>query len=116
MGKLLARAYRVHCADVLRNCPKDKLLVLDSVNCGWDVICDFVGKPVPNVPFPHRNKNASITEEVVGKGSRINQIYANHMKRWFRKVLVVTSVSAGAIYFRHEIKEIAVKTVRTALE
>merc|ERR1739848_347325 len=49
---LLTRAYRTHNADVLKNCPKDKLLVLDSINCGWKVICDFVGRPVPDVDFP----------------------------------------------------------------
>merc|ERR1712071_427763 len=40
---MIKRNYRQHCADVLRNCPKDKLLALEGPNCGWEVICKFLG-------------------------------------------------------------------------
>ena len=33
-------------------------LLLDIINGdGWDKLCDFLGKPVPNTVFPHKNKS-----------------------------------------------------------
>jgi hypothetical protein len=35
----------------------DRLLVLDiSRGEGWDELCDFLGRPVPSMPYPHENK------------------------------------------------------------
>ena len=39
---------------VIARCPKDKLLVFD-VKQGWAPLCKFLGKPVPDVPFPNAN-------------------------------------------------------------
>merc|ERR1711879_550927 len=59
------RLYRQHCADVLRNCPKEKLLILDSPNCGWKILCDFIGVDVPvETPWPHKNKKGQIAEDL----------------------------------------------------
>ena len=65
------RMYRRHCSDVLSNCPKDKLLVLDDINCGWKVICDFTGDNLPMekgdlIKWPHENKNAAIVKVIFG--------------------------------------------------
>ena len=35
-------------------CPKDKLLIFD-VKQGWEPLCKFLGKPIPEVPFPNLN-------------------------------------------------------------
>jgi hypothetical protein len=35
-------------------CPKDKLLIFD-VKQGWEPLCKFLGKPIPDVPFPNLN-------------------------------------------------------------
>ena len=58
------RMYRRHNSDVLSNCPKEKLLILDDINCGWEVICEFTGDSLPFVggklvDWPHENKNAA---------------------------------------------------------
>ena len=60
------RAYRSHNANFLMNCPDDKRLVLEDMDCGWQVICDFVKRPVPEVEYPHKNKT--------GTGGQINQL------------------------------------------
>lgn len=39
--------------------PKDRLLEFD-VKQGWGPLCDFLGKPVPSVPFPHINDRVVI--------------------------------------------------------
>ena len=36
--------------------PHDRLLVMDIIaGDGWDKLCPFLGKPVPEAAFPHRN-------------------------------------------------------------
>ena len=32
---------------------------------GWKPLCEFLGKPIPDQPFPHKNKGASVTDEIV---------------------------------------------------
>jgi hypothetical protein len=39
---------------VIATCPKDKLLIFE-VKQGWEPLCKFLGKPIPNVPFPNVN-------------------------------------------------------------
>jgi len=34
----------------------DKLLVMNIIDGdGWDKLCNFLNKPIPNKPFPHKN-------------------------------------------------------------
>ena len=42
-----------------RTVPADRLLVM-SVKDGWEPLCRFLGKPVPNAPFPHANEAAAV--------------------------------------------------------
>lgn len=58
------RLYRQHVADFLQNCPVDKRLVLDDINCGWEVLCKFIDCEVPDCDWPHANKNAAITYQL----------------------------------------------------
>lgn len=61
---LCKQTYRRHIAYVLQNAPKDQLLVY-SLDQGWDPLCKFLDVPVPDKPFPHRNKQGSIVKEVM---------------------------------------------------
>ena len=42
--------------------PADRLLVL-QLGEGWDRLCEFLGKPVPDVPYPRSNSTASFRNE-----------------------------------------------------
>ncbi|KAA0192572.1 TPR repeat-containing protein [Fasciolopsis buskii] len=44
---------------VKKTVPADKLLVFE-VKEGWKPLCQFLNKPIPNVPFPHVNDRASM--------------------------------------------------------
>ena len=46
--------YDKHIETVIRECPKDKLLVFKATD-GWEPLCEFLGKPVPKGPYPHVN-------------------------------------------------------------
>ena len=39
--------------------PKDRLLVYE-VKDGWKPICDFLDKPIPEIPFPYKNKTKNM--------------------------------------------------------
>ena len=55
--------------------PKDKLLVY-KISDGWEPLCQFLDEDVPDCPFPHKNKNASLVAEVITE----NPIAAANLK------------------------------------
>jgi len=61
---LAMEAYNRHNAHVMMNAPKDRLLVFDFKD-GWEPLCKFLGYPVPDVPFPHKNKSGSAIAEII---------------------------------------------------
>lgn len=54
--KALQAAWDRHHAEVLATIPKRQLLVLPQP-FQWPPLCDFLGVPVPNMPFPWKNRN-----------------------------------------------------------
>ena len=56
--------YRQNSAEVKREVPPDKLLVFDAPD-GWRPLCDFLGVPVPDAPYPLTNT----TEEFRARAS-----------------------------------------------
>jgi len=58
--------YAVHNDHVLANVPKEQLLEF-QVTQGWEPLCKFLGKPIPDEPFPHVNDSKSMerTRQVV---------------------------------------------------
>ncbi|HEY7990726.1 MAG TPA: sulfotransferase [Stellaceae bacterium] len=46
--------FKRHNDAVIAEAPKDRLLVYE-VSQGWAPLCDFLGVPVPDSPFPHTN-------------------------------------------------------------
>lgn len=57
-SKLVAR-YERHNNDVIRyfaNRPNDLLVVNWEAGDGWERLCEFLGKPIPEKMFPHANK------------------------------------------------------------
>ncbi|KXZ46457.1 hypothetical protein GPECTOR_43g893 [Gonium pectorale] len=55
------QVYEAHLAEVRRLVPKERLLEF-SVADGWGPLCDFLGKPVPEEPFPRANDRAQFTK------------------------------------------------------
>lgn len=48
-------SYARHNAEVAAAVPEDRLLVF-RVEDGWEPLCEFLGRPVPDTPFPHHNE------------------------------------------------------------
>ncbi|KAF4964573.1 hypothetical protein FSARC_7532 [Fusarium sarcochroum] len=47
--------YKEHCNMIRGLVPKERLLEW-TVEDGWEPLCEFLGKSVPDEPFPHSNK------------------------------------------------------------
>ena len=50
--------YQKYYALIRSLAPRDRLLEF-KLDQGWEPLCKFLGKPVPNQPFPHVNDSAS---------------------------------------------------------
>ncbi len=61
MREKARRAYRDHYAIVRRVTPKSRLLEYQLTD-GWRPLCDFLDKPVPDVPFPRVNDSEALQE------------------------------------------------------
>ncbi|KAJ7640960.1 hypothetical protein FB45DRAFT_1021743 [Roridomyces roridus] len=60
----VARArYRAHNAKVRSVTPQERLLEYE-LGSGWEPLCEFLGKQVPDVPFPRLNEAAELKEKL----------------------------------------------------
>lgn len=57
--------YFAHSQQVKQTVPNDQLLVYE-LGSGWGPICDFLGKPVPGVPFARVNETDMVIDSRQG--------------------------------------------------
>ncbi|MFI7546863.1 sulfotransferase family protein [Actinoplanes sp. NPDC049599] len=57
------RVFTEHNAAVRAEIPADRLLEFE-VSDGWPPLCDFLGVPVPDVPFPRTNDGAAFRARI----------------------------------------------------
>ncbi|KAK9709243.1 hypothetical protein K7432_009161 [Basidiobolus ranarum] len=55
--------FKQHVEEVKRTIPADKLLVFE-VKDGWEPLCKFLGKPIPDEPFPNVNDTNEMKERI----------------------------------------------------
>ncbi|KAK0614318.1 hypothetical protein B0T14DRAFT_437605 [Immersiella caudata] len=78
-------AYREHYAEV-REAAKPGQLLEFRLGDGWEPLCEFLGKPAPDVPFPQKNERAEFVEmQAAGKVLMI----ATAKRRLFLGILVL---------------------------
>lgn len=76
----LIERYEKHNTEVeryFRNRPKDLLIVDWEEEDGWKELCDFLGKDIPDQPFPHVNKGKYTVKSSFKK-------MIGGVKRWLR--------------------------------
>lgn len=64
--------YRDYYEEIRRVAPKENLLEY-KLGSGWAPLCEFLGKEIPDVPFPHMNESQSlhkVFEEMGAKAIR----------------------------------------------
>ena len=47
------------------------MLLTYSVKEGWEPLCKFLGVPVPDVEFPHKNKKGGINRDMLANHSLV---------------------------------------------
>ncbi|KAH7308734.1 P-loop containing nucleoside triphosphate hydrolase protein [Rhexocercosporidium sp. MPI-PUGE-AT-0058] len=67
--------YREYYAEIRRIAPKERLLEYE-LGSGWEPLCEFLGKQVPEVEFPHANESQSLSVmfEEMGKKGMMNSL------------------------------------------
>jgi hypothetical protein len=78
--------YHRHIAEVRAAVPPDRLLVF-TVEEGWKPLCDFIGVPEPDLPFPRVNDRAQFKQVIKGL-----------IRGAYFILALATAVLAGAIY------------------
>jgi hypothetical protein len=61
----LIDGFNAHNAYIKRIVPADRLLVWEATQ-GWEPLCEFLGVPVPEEPFPHANDRETFLGRVIG--------------------------------------------------
>lgn len=59
----MIEAFKAHSAEVQRSIPQERLLVFEAKQ-GWKPLCDFLGVPVPDTPFPHVNARDELRQMI----------------------------------------------------
>lgn len=60
------RTFEEHNAAVRREVPAERLLEFEVAD-GWEPLCEFLDRPVPDKPFPRLNDAAAFQEMVAGQ-------------------------------------------------
>ncbi|CAO3638370.1 unnamed protein product [Cunninghamella blakesleeana] len=50
----MCKVFNDHVEEVKKTIPKERLLVM-NMDAGWGPLCEFLGKPIPNEPYPVTN-------------------------------------------------------------
>lgn len=58
----MKKMYEAHNENIKKVIPADRLLVVQLGQFGWKELCDFLGKPVPDVPYPFKNTTVEFRE------------------------------------------------------
>ena len=61
----LAQAFKAHIAAVTAAIPADQLLVYEVAE-GWNPLCEFLGLPAPEEPFPRTNSRIEFWDRLSG--------------------------------------------------
>ncbi|KAG2228470.1 P-loop containing nucleoside triphosphate hydrolase protein [Thamnidium elegans] len=69
----IKQVYRDHIEEVKKNIPEDQLLVVE-LGEGWERICKFLGKDVPDVPYPKSNSTAEFIDFFLNKNRPVDII------------------------------------------
>lgn len=85
--------YREHYRIVRATTPPERLLEF-SLKDGWEPLCKFLGKPVPDIPFPHINDTESFHEKLMIIMRKAAKVFARRMS-----YVATPGLVAAAAYF-----------------
>lgn len=85
--RLKARdSYRQHYQYIKETVPPENLLEFNLAD-GWEPLCKFLGKDVPDMPFPHANEAAALRRKIVNQQITMLQNVVFAPARWARGMI-----------------------------
>ena len=94
---ILLSKYKAHNAAVKALVPKERLLIY-RIGDGWEPICNFLGKPIPDVPFPHKNRLASGVEDLKNNPHYIASLRRQILSWGLRVFMLICKFKVGVIF------------------
>lgn len=91
--KVAREGYRRHNELIKSIVPEERLLKF-KLEDGWGPLCEFLGKPVPDVPFPRVNETESVNELV---GVYLTEGYKRGMMRFVKRTAPYAVVLLGML-------------------
>ena len=79
--RLYKLKYRMHNAHVIQTMSEDVMLVHRSAD-GWPSLCQYLDKDIPDLPYPHQNKNARLFDEDLMKSPLMSKIVKEMLFFW----------------------------------
>ena len=80
--------YHQHYEHVRKITPKANLLEYE-LGSGWEPLCTFLGKPIPDVPFPRVNESKAMEEKIAGVVAQGQRSIGKHAAMYIVPLLVV---------------------------
>lgn len=91
--RILRAVYDRHNAMVRELVPPERLLVY-RLGSGWEPLCEFLGKDVPEEPFPHGNESAAVVRTIWNKQVRTMKAAAPKI------AMYLGGIAAAAVAFQ----------------
>jgi hypothetical protein len=92
----LREGYAKHYAHIREVVLRDNLLEWEPKD-GWEPLCEFLGRPVPDQPFPYANKGNDVSDRLLLAG-KIRLTTWLLPKMWWPAVGVAVGVGAWWLY------------------
>lgn len=89
------QVYRAHNETIKRVAPQGRLLLFDFEE-GWEPLCKFLGKEIPDVPFPRVNETEAVQEKV---NLYIAEGYRRSMVKFARKAVPAVVVVVAVVWW-----------------
>jgi hypothetical protein len=74
----MVRKFKEHDEEVKNHVPAERLLWFETGVDGWEKLCAFLGKDVPDVPWPHINKTEDFKANLskMDSGAPVSDIFS----------------------------------------
>lgn len=84
------RRYEKHNWDVVEyfhDRPDDLLIMRISEGDGWDKLCKFLGRQIPQEPFPHKNKMSEHPSNVLVEAERQDETLVSRIRSALKRIV-----------------------------
>ncbi|KAK4995188.1 hypothetical protein LTR66_004939 [Elasticomyces elasticus] len=81
MLQKMKASYVEHYETIRRVTPPERLLEF-RLSDGWEPLCKFLGKPIPDVPFPHLNDKAELDKKIADMIKKGLMVVTIQLMKW----------------------------------